>query len=127
MLLVGVLLLLMVDGCFRFTVTTHAKTMFAPVVSFCWWLVVMHLLFFIDKWNDVGQEAFSFLESFIYKGSYDGCIRTGLRCGHSVIDVLNHADVKEQWEKILDNKADVQEDEKKGNSLDNDDSDSHLS
>lgn len=71
-LLAGVLLLLMVDGCFRFTVTTHAKTMFAPVVSFCWWLVVMHLLFFIGKWNDVGQEAFSFLESFIYKGSYDG-------------------------------------------------------
>ena len=51
------------------------------------------------------QVVFSFLEDLVYKGVYDGPIRTSLRCNHGVFDVLGHADVKEHWEKVIQPEA----------------------
>ena len=56
--------------------------------------------------------VFSFLEDLVYKGVYDGPIRTGLRCNHGVFDVLGHADVKEHWEKVIQPGAEKKEDGK---------------
>ena len=47
------------------------------------------------------QALFAFLEDFIYKGKFDGQIRNGLRHNQSVAEVLQHADIKDLWEKVL--------------------------
>lgn len=47
------------------------------------------------------QASFAFLEDFVYKGKFDGQIRSGLRHNQSVAELLQHADIKELWEKVL--------------------------
>lgn len=47
------------------------------------------------------QALFAFLEDFIYKGKFDGQIRNGLRRKQSVAEALQHADIKDLWEKVL--------------------------
>lgn len=47
------------------------------------------------------QALFAFLEDFVYKGKFDGQIRSGLRHNQSVAELLQHADIKELWEKVL--------------------------
>ena len=55
----------------------------------------------VDLFNLQPQALFAFLEDFIYKGKFDGQIRNGLRHNQSVAEVLQHADIKDLWEKVL--------------------------